>query len=92
MYPDTELTGKIKSATDRICTENNVKWHSGINFSIDTVFAQFSHIDEILGFGCNTIEMETATFFKASEICGICRGCGVQCIGQYHEEEVAVQR
>ena len=74
MYPDAELTCKIKSATERSCTENSVKWHSGINFSVDTVFAQFSHIEEILGFGCNTIEMETATFFKASEICGIAAG------------------
>ena len=74
MYPDAELNSKITSATARICAENNVKWHTGKNFSIDTIFAQFSHIDEILDFGCNTIEMETATFFKAAEISNIAAG------------------
>jgi purine-nucleoside phosphorylase len=73
-YPNKQLTEQIKNIANRICSENSVKWHIGKNYSIDTVFAQFAHIDEILEFGCNTIEMETATFFKASEICNIAAG------------------
>ena len=54
--------------------KNNVKWHIGKNFSVDTIFAQFSHLDEIRALGCTTIEMETAAFFKATEICNIAAG------------------
>lgn len=74
MYPDKQLTSKLISITEKTCSENNVKWHIGKNFSVDTVFAQFSHIDEILELGCTTIEMETAAFFKAAEICNIAAG------------------
>ncbi|MDF2674937.1 MAG: phosphorylase family protein [Clostridiales bacterium] len=74
IYPNEQLTKKINSITDKVCIENNVKWHFGKNFSVDTIFAQFSHIDEIIGLGCNTIEMETAAFFKATELAGIAAG------------------
>lgn len=74
MYPNAQLFEKIKVITDEICTKNNVKWHIGKNFSVDTIFAQFSHLDEIRALGCTTIEMETAAFFKATEICNIAAG------------------
>lgn len=74
IYPNQELIKKLNIITDKICTKNNVNWHIGKNYSVDTIFAQFSHIDEIIGFGCNTIEMETATFFKAAEIANIAAG------------------
>lgn len=45
-------------------------FHVARNFSIDTIFAQFSRIDEILAFGCNTVEMETAAAFRAAELTG----------------------
>ena len=48
-----------------------VKWHVGKNFSIDTVFAQFAHIDAILSTGCNVIEMETAAAFRAAKTVSI---------------------
>lgn len=73
-YPNQTLTNKVINLTDNICSENNVKWHRSINFSCDTIFAQFAHLDEIIGLGCSTIEMETAAFFKASEIAGIAAG------------------
>lgn len=74
MYPNEQFLRKIYDITEKICTENNAKWHIGKNFSVDTVFAEFSHIDEILEFGCTTIEMETAAFFKAAEMCNIAAG------------------
>ena len=74
VYPNEGLIKKINSLADKICTENSVNWHIGKNYSVDTIFAQFSHIDEIVGLGCNTIEMETATFFKAAEIANIDAG------------------
>lgn len=71
VYPDENLFEKAKNVTARICQENNVKWHVGKTFSIDTIFAQFTHIDEILNMGCNVIEMETAAAFKAASIMNI---------------------
>lgn len=74
VYPNEQLTKKINTITNKTCIENNVKWHIGKNYSCDTIFAQFSHIDEIIELGCNTIEMETAAYFKAAEIAGINAG------------------
>ena len=61
----------LKSTTQKICEQNHIRWHIGRNFSIDTIFAQFAYIDEIIGMGCNTIEMETASAFRAATISNI---------------------
>ncbi len=71
VYPDQKLFAHLKNATNKICTENNLKWHLARNFSIDTIFAQFSHLDEIMGMGCNVIEMETAAAFRAAKLVNI---------------------
>lgn len=70
-YPDRLMFDRLKEATSHICEENCVKWHVGNNFSTDTVFAQFVHIDEIIGMGCDVIEMETAAAFRAATFTGI---------------------
>ena len=75
-YPDMEFYQKIISKTEKIAKENYVNWHIGKTCSIDTIIAQFAHIDEILDMGCNCIEMETAVLFKASEICGL-KACAI---------------
>ncbi|MCL2477654.1 phosphorylase [Candidatus Bathycorpusculum sp.] len=67
-YPDGLLFEKARSITKKICEENKVNWHIGRTFSIDTVFAQFAHIDYILRQGCNVIEMETAAAFAAGKL------------------------
>ena len=64
------------SKTDKITKENNVNWHIGRNYSIDTIVAQFAHIEEIVEMGCNCIEMETAALFKSAEICKI-KACAI---------------
>jgi purine-nucleoside phosphorylase len=70
-YPDMEAFASIQQITDDVCRTNNVKWHIGRNFSIDTIFAQFYHLDEIMEMGCNVIEMETAAAFRAAQIADI---------------------
>ena len=67
-YPDAGLFEKAKAETARLCEKHNVRWHVGRNFSIDTIFAQFAHIDAILEMGCNVIEMETAAAFRAAAL------------------------
>ncbi len=69
-YPNKDLFDQTVRITDSVCREHQVKWHIGRNFSIDTIFAQFAHIDEILALGCNTIEMETAAAFAAARLAG----------------------
>ena len=70
-YPDKNLLYSTKEITNAICRENNVHWHIGANFSVDTIFAQFAHLDEIIGMGCNVIEMETAAAFEAAALAEI---------------------
>lgn len=70
-YPDTMFFEKAKITTKEICSVNNVNWHIGRTFSLDTVFAQYAHIDSIIGLGCNVIEMETAAAFSAAKLMGI---------------------
>jgi len=71
VYPDTGLNNKLEEIVKNLSGADGVNIHKGRVFSIDTIFAQFAHIDEIKGYGCNCIEMETAAFFKASAVAGI---------------------
>lgn len=70
-YPDKAMFEHLKKSVSQICKKYDVKWHIGNNYSTDTVFAQFVHIDEIIGMGCNVIEMETAAAFRAADLTGI---------------------
>ena len=70
-YPDSRLTEKLKYISNNIGLSSNIKIHQGRNFSVDTIFAQFAFLDEIIALDCNVIEMETASAFKAAEITGI---------------------
>lgn len=66
-YPTEEFTKKLLD----ILNEKNIKHHFVPNYSIDTIFAQFYHIDKILELGAKTIEMETANLFKCNELLNI---------------------
>jgi len=70
-YPDAGMYHKTIAAVEHACRDRGVRWHIGRNFSIDTIFAQFAHIDEIVRMGCNVIEMETAAAFRAAGLAGI---------------------
>lgn len=63
-YPTKDYTNKLIN----IIKEKNIKYHYVPNYSIDTVFAQFYHIDKILELGAKVIEMETSVLFKCNEI------------------------
>lgn len=70
-YPDNQLNQILISNAEKICKENDVNYSVVNNFSVDTIFAQFAHLDSIMKFSCKTIEMETAAAFKAGSICEI---------------------
>ena len=66
-YPTVEFTNKIIG----LIQEFDVKYHHVLNCSVDSIFGQFVHIDEFLERGALTIEMETASLFKASALIGV---------------------
>jgi len=70
-YPDPELYRLMHDIAERLCRESGVSFHTGKTFSIDTIFAQFARMDEILAMGCDTIEMETAAAFRAAKLAGV---------------------
>lgn len=63
-YPSKEITECLRS----ILKDKKIKYHYVPNYSIDTVFVQFYHLDKIIELGAKTIEMETALFFKCNEL------------------------
>ena len=66
--PDNNLTNLVLK-TSRIITSNtDIKTHNVTNFSVDTIFGQFPHIDKIKNMGAKVIEMETYSLFKSSRI------------------------
>ncbi len=69
--PNKKLFDNVFKQARDICLNNNVKCHIGRAFSIDSIFAQYAHVEEILEMGCNVIEMETASAFRAAEVADI---------------------
>lgn len=59
------LTDSLRKSIKKITGEDVI---SVPNYSLDTIFAQFSHIDYIKSLGAATIEMETAAFFKSCHV------------------------
>lgn len=68
-YPDKELTDKLILLLEN--ESSTFKYHYVPNFSVDTIFGQFYHLDKIKSLGAETIEMETSAFFKASNIANL---------------------
>jgi purine-nucleoside phosphorylase len=73
-YPDPELYAMLRAAAKLVCSEYNKPWHTGKTFSIDNIFAEYAHLDEIVELGCDSIEMETALVFRAAAISRIKAG------------------
>lgn len=63
-YPTIEYTNKLID----ILKNKNIKYHYVPNYSVDTIFGQFYHIDKIINLSAKTIEMETANLFKCNEL------------------------
>ena len=68
-FPDKKLTEKILISSKKYTNQANVLHLP--NYSVDCVFAQFPHIDHIISLGAKTLEMETSTVFKCSQMTGI---------------------
>jgi uridine phosphorylase len=73
-YPNREISLTLSAAAKLVPHNENHRLHSGKTFSVDNLFAEFAHLEEILDLGCDTIEMETAALFLAAETSGIRAG------------------
>lgn len=68
--PTNKFQIELINSSQRVCNKNNINFHVKKNYSVDTIFLQFAHIDYIKSLGAETIEMETSAFFKAANIIG----------------------
>ena len=66
-YPSHELNEKIIN----ILEDMKVRYHNVPNFSVDSVFCEFIHIEDFLKYESKTVEMETANLFKCCNIMNI---------------------
>lgn len=66
--PQAEMLNRLIDVTESICKRNNVSWHRGQTFCIDTIAAQYSHLSRIIDLGFNSIDMESAVAFKAAKL------------------------
>jgi purine-nucleoside phosphorylase len=70
--PDGALTATLTARATAISQEQGVALHRGRIFAVDSILAQFHHLDYITGeLRCNGIEMETAALFAAARLVGI---------------------
>lgn len=70
-YPYDPLFRKVVSATRDICQNHDVRWHLGRTFCVDTIVAQYAHLDQIQEEGYNSVDMESGAAFKAANMLGI---------------------
>lgn len=65
--PDAGFQAVVERCARDACASAGVAIHTGPVFSIDTIVAQFQHLDWMVQqFGCIGIEMETAAVFRAA--------------------------
>lgn len=70
-YPNNDLFNLLVNETKQICNTNNAKWHLGKTFCVDTIVAQYNHLESIIDMGYNSIDMESAVAFKTANMMGI---------------------
>ncbi len=75
--PDEELSNQILETIKK--EQLPVRCHHVKNYSVDTIFGQFPHIEHFKSIGCETIEMETSTVFKCASLAGI-KATAIFCI------------
>lgn len=68
VYPDHGLTAKLLLSAQAVAGERGDVCKTGRCFSVDTIVAQFAHLEEIRALGCDMIEMEAACAFRAARL------------------------
>ena len=55
----------------KVLDKKKIKYHYVPNFSTDSIFGEFYHLDKFIKMGCKTIEMETSNLFKCGSLLDI---------------------
>lgn len=77
--PHRELQGTLRRLSNRFCAEQSASVLTGRVFSVDSIVAQFHHLDEIVGgHQCIGVEMETAAVFRVGAMVGVSAGALLQ--------------
>ena len=76
-YPSKSLTNNLLAIIQNDFSDYNC--HHVANYSVDTIFAQFPHIEHFITLGAKTIEMETSSLFKCCNMIGV-ESCAIFCI------------
>lgn len=71
VYPNKDLLNRTIKCANNLLSKYEFNLFKEKNFSIDTIFGQYIHIDQILSLGCNVIEMECAAAFRAAKLINI---------------------
>lgn len=71
VFPDAELTERLVKSAKEVCMQKDIDFYKGRVFSVDTIFAQYVHLEKIKNNNCNLIEMETAAAFRAAKLAKI---------------------
>lgn len=66
-YPSQTISNRILE----VIKSMGLNAHNCVNYSVDTIIAQFPHLDHMRNMRCSTVEMETSSFFKCAEIIGV---------------------
>lgn len=69
--PDQALFDRLCRTTEHICLQQDVAWHIGRTFCVDTIAGQAEHIPCIRSMGYDSLDMESAVLFKAARRVGI---------------------
>jgi purine-nucleoside phosphorylase len=70
--PDAGLNALLNEHAGKATVSKDITLHQGRIFSVDTIIAQFQHLDMITGkLACTGIEMETAAVFNAAALTGM---------------------
>ncbi len=68
LHKEYHPTKKLYNRTINYLKNNSIDYKDVKVYSIDTIIAEFAHIDEILKLETRAIEMETSAFFSACEV------------------------
>ncbi len=70
-YPDTELLDNAMDVAKSVVDDTDIRVYTAQNYSCDSIYAQYAHLEEVVNLGCNSIEMETATLFNSAKVAGL---------------------
>nr|WP_295306034.1 hypothetical protein [uncultured Blautia sp.] len=70
-YASEEIRNKLYKCSNEIGRLYGIEIHNGRGVSVESIFLQYNHIDELLQMDCDFIDMESSAFLAASNALGI---------------------